>query len=95
MADSFIFFGNEKEAKAMADETMWYVKYTDGEWKVNEVADMRSDNAWIRAVNGKGGVSVFGFVLATCENDAVMTACQILRDMYSEANRAPLPVVSY
>ena len=76
----------------MADETMWYVKYTDGKWKVNEVADMRSDNSWIRAVNGKGGVNVFGFVLATCENEATQKACEAILDIYSEARRVPLPV---
>lgn len=80
----------------MKDEVMWFVRYTDGKWEVEEAEGVTSDDVWVGATtNGENGTEVMGYIPATCENDAVMTACHILRDMYSEANRAPLPIVSY
>jgi len=87
------------------ESTKWHVRFGNGKWDVEEYDEFRkriffeeeepTEVQYIMAVAGGSDNTIEGVVWASCENDAVMTACNILRDMYSEANRAPLPIVSY
>ena len=84
--------------------TMWYVRFDNGKWDVEKYDDFRK-HIWfeedseesrgelhITASTGDGGIIITGLVLASCENSAVVIACHMLRDMYSVANSAPLPM---
>ncbi len=77
----------------MADEVMWYVSYADGKWTVEEEQDATEKDFCVAANIGIfDGPEVSGFVLASCENEATQKACKALMDIFSAANRAPLPV---
>lgn len=76
----------------MADEILWYVRYADGKWKVQEAENATNDDIWIEARNVDNGPKIAGIVLADCENEATQKALEAILDILAEARKAPLPV---
>lgn len=77
----------------MDEEIMWFVRCANGKWTVEETEEVAKNDFWIMGSIGRSGIpEVAGFVAATCENEATVKACKALMDIFSAANRAPLPV---